>query len=78
MSQPDAHLDLRLPIGGLFTALGALLVGFGAMTSGETARYVKSGGFNINLWWGAALLVTGLLFLLAARRRPAPPSPGSR
>jgi len=30
---------------------------------------VKSGGINLNLWWGAALLVTGLLFLIAARRR---------
>lgn len=68
MSNADAHLDLRLPIGGLFTTLGGVLGGFGLLTGGDASRYVKSGGINLNLWWGAALLVTGLLFLIAARR----------
>jgi hypothetical protein len=69
MTHSDAHLDLRLPIGGLFTALGGVLGGFGLVTGGDASRYLKSGGINLNLWWGAALLVTGLLFLIAARRR---------
>lgn len=69
MSNADAHLDLRLPIGGLFTTLGGVLGGFGLLTGGDASRYVKSGGINLNLWWGTALLVTGLLFLIAARRR---------
>ncbi|MFM8567226.1 MAG: hypothetical protein ACKOCV_06045 [Gemmatimonadota bacterium] len=68
MSNADAHLDLRLPIGGLFTTLGGVLGGFGLLTGGDASRYVKSGGINLNLWWGAALLVMGLLFLIAARR----------
>ncbi len=62
-----ASLDLRYPIGGLFSALGVLLAVFGLSTASDTAMYVKSGGFNINLIWGIVLLVTGLLFLLLAR-----------
>jgi hypothetical protein len=61
-------LDLRLPIGGLFVALGAVIGAFGLYTAGDAAMYVKSGGLNINLWWGLVLLVTGAAFLAAARR----------
>lgn len=68
-------LDLRLPIGGLFVALGALIGGFGLYTAGDAAMYAKSGGLNINLWWGLVLLVSGAAFLAAARR--ASPNRGS-
>lgn len=68
MSNSEAPLDLRLPIGGLFTTLGGVLGGFGLLTDGDASRYVKSSGINLNLWWGAALLVTGALFLAASRR----------
>ncbi|MDX2183266.1 MAG: hypothetical protein SFW08_04700 [Gemmatimonadaceae bacterium] len=61
-------LDLRVPIGGLFVALGAVIGAFGLFTAGDAAMYAKSGGININLWWGVVLLVTGAAFLLAARR----------
>ncbi len=61
-------LDLRLPIGGLFVVLGIVLAGWGAATGGNAAMYAKSGGLNINLWWGLVMLVTGGLFLWAARR----------
>lgn len=61
-------LDLRLPIGGLFVALGVILIGYGLVTAGNTAQYVVSGGLNINLWWGVVMFVTGVLFLLGARR----------
>src|SRR5205085_301946 len=78
-------LDLRLPIGGLFVALGVLLAGYGLATMGDAARYQSSGGLNINLWWGLVMLVVGVLFLLAARRgarlagaRPAASTPEGR
>ena len=60
-------LDLRYPIGGLFAALGVLLAVFGGVTASNTEMYAKSGGLNINLWWGIVLLVTGMVFLLLAR-----------
>lgn len=69
MSDAAASLDLRVPIGGLFVALGALLAGFGLFTADDAAMYAKSGGLNINLWWGVAMLVSGAAFLLAARGR---------
>lgn len=61
-------LDLRLPIGGLFVILGVILAGYGLATEGNTAMYAPSGGLNINLWWGAVMLVTGAVFLFLARR----------
>ena len=59
--------DIRLPIGWLFSALGVILVGYGAYTHGNS-MYGRSEGVNINLWWGLAILVFGLLLLWLARR----------
>ena len=64
----EASLDLRLPIGGLFTVLGIMLAGFGLATGGNTAMYEKSAGMNINLIWGAVMIVTGAVFLFLAKR----------
>ena len=61
-------LDLRLPIGALFTILGLVLAGYGLATNGDAAHYAPSGGVNINLAWGTVMLVFGVVFLLAARR----------
>jgi len=73
MSGPGA-LDVRLPIGGLFTVLGLLIGGYGVATSTDTALYVRSLAVNINLWWGGAMFVFGLLLvamgLRALRARP--------
>ena len=67
----EGSLDLRLPIGGLFTVLGVMLAGFGMVTRGNTAMYVKSAGMNINLIWGVVMFVTGLIFLGLATRGAA-------
>ena len=58
-----AGMDLRYPIGGLFTVLGVLLTGFGFVTRDNAALYAPSGNVNINLIWGVVMLVFGLLFL---------------
>lgn len=61
--------DLRFPIGILFSAYGAILSIFGAVSNGSEI-YKKSLGDNINLQWGILLLVFGLLMLgLAIRSR---------
>jgi hypothetical protein len=64
----EGSLDLRLPIGGLFTVLGIMLIGYGFATAGNTAMYERSLGININIWWGVVMLVTGGIFLLLAKR----------
>ena len=73
----SSGLDVRLPIGGLFTALGLLLGSYGLATAGDAAHYARSLSVNINLWWGLLMLVFGLLLLGAAgaaRRSSAPPA----
>ncbi len=61
-------LDLRWPIGLMFTLIGALLVIYGAATGSNAEMYQHSLGKNINLWWGVVLLVFGVLMLLGAAR----------
>jgi hypothetical protein len=67
-------LDIRWPIGIMFSFIGILLVTFGAMTSSNTEMYTSTSlGVNINLIWGAVLLVFGVLMLIGAflgRKRP--------
>jgi hypothetical protein len=67
-------LDIRLPIGLMFSILGVMLTGFGLL--GDKTIYQRSLGININLWWGIVLLVFGLLMLLMGRRgtRTMPPN----
>ena len=62
--------DIRIPIGYLFTIFGAMLVLFGLLTA-NAEMYKRSLGININLWWGAALLIFGLLMAFAARKSQA-------
>jgi hypothetical protein len=54
-------LDIRLPIGMLFTILGIALVLFGFFSN--PAIYGQSLGINVNLIWGAALAVFGAVML---------------
>ena len=73
-------LDVRLPIGGLFSVLGVLLVGYGVATRGDAEKYARSLQVNINLWWGVAMLAFGVFMLVLARRGRVmgpggPPSP---
>jgi hypothetical protein len=59
-------LDVRFPIGGMFTIFGAILTVYGILSS--PAMYEKSLGINVNLWWGLVLLVFGLVMLRFAFR----------
>jgi multisubunit Na+/H+ antiporter MnhG subunit len=59
--------DIRMPIGYLFTIFGAMLVLFGLFTA-NADMYQRSLGINIDLWWGAVLLIFGLLMAFAARK----------
>lgn len=61
-------LDIRVPIGLMFTIFGLLLTLYGLLTGGHEMYARHSLGFNINLWWGFALLAFGVLMLLLGRR----------
>jgi hypothetical protein len=63
------RLDLRLPIGLMFSLFGVILVIYGLAS--DAAIYQRSLGINVNLWWGIVLLAFGAVMLgLALRRSP--------
>lgn len=59
-------LDIRLPIGMMFTVIGALLSGYGLVA--DRAIFDRSLGINVDLIWGGVLLVFGLAFVITGRR----------
>ncbi len=59
------QLDIRIPIGLLFSILGLVIGGYGLATIGNDI-YKKSLGSNLNLWTGLGLIAFGLLMLLPA------------
>ena len=61
-------LDIRLPLGILFAALGAILALFGFFS--DPSLYQQSLGINVNLIWGLVLLAFGIgMYLLGQRGR---------
>jgi hypothetical protein len=63
-------LDIKIPIGLMFTILGLLLTIFGLATGGNAELYSRSLDININLWTGLVMLVVGVLMLATAKRKP--------
>ncbi len=72
------RLDIRLPIGLMFTLLGTLLAVFGLI--GDKSVFQRSLGINVDLWWGLVMLGFGVVMFVLGRRgtataRPAEESP---
>ena len=66
-------IDIRLPIGGMFSIMGVVLLVYGVFTQGQD-MYARSLGYNVNIWWGIVMLVFGVSMLgLTARKRTAAP-----
>ncbi len=61
-------LDLRWPIGLMFSLIGALLVIYGLISGSNPEIYTRSLGININLYWGLLLAVFGGAMLALAWR----------
>lgn len=61
------NFDLRFPIGIMFSLFGLILVVFG-IASDKTIYETHSLGININLIWGAVMLVFGGAMLFLAMR----------
>jgi hypothetical protein len=59
-------LDIRIPIGLMFTLIGVMMVVYGALT-GSDPMYQRSLGINVNFWWGFVLLAVGATMLWFGR-----------
>jgi uncharacterized membrane protein (UPF0136 family) len=59
-------IDIRLPLGILFSLLGLILVVYGV--AGDSSLYKQSLGINVNLYWGIVLLAFGALMFVLSRR----------
>ena len=59
-------LDVRLPVGVMFALMGGLLAGYGVL--GDRSIYARSLGINVNLIWGAVMIVFGAALLILAAR----------
>jgi len=67
-------IDIKIPIGLMFSILGLILTIFGLFTNSDTVLYQRSLGTNINLWSGAGMLIFGLVMLgLAYKSRKMKP-----
>lgn len=62
------EVDIRLPIGFMFTLLGLLLLIFGLTTSTDPEMYQRSLNINVNLWSGLLMLIFGALMLFLGIR----------
>ena len=60
-------LDIKIPIGLMFTIFGLILTILGIVTFGDTAMYEQSLGYNVNLVSGIVMLVFGCYMLFTSR-----------
>ena len=68
----ENELDIRWPIGLLFTLMGLLVAIYGLISSARTLYRPLDGGtiasINLNLWWGLVMLAFGIFMVLGALR----------
>ena len=62
-------VDIRIPIGLMFTIIVVLISIFGFVTISNTEMYHKSLGINVNIIMGLLMLIFGLIMLYFARRK---------
>jgi len=62
-------LDIKIPIGLMFSIFGIVLLIYGFITRDDGALYQKSLSHNLNLWMGALSLVFGVVMLMLVKRR---------
>ena len=62
-------VDIRIPIGLMFTLLGIIISIQGFVTISDSAMYQKSLGINVNIIMGLLMLVFGLIMLYFARKK---------
>jgi hypothetical protein len=62
-------VDIRIPIGLMFTIIGIIITIFGFITKADAAMYQKSLGINVNVIMGVLMLVFGLIMLYFVKRK---------
>jgi SSS family solute:Na+ symporter len=62
------HVDVRIPIGMMFSLAGTILTAFGLAIRKTPELYAKSLGIDATLWWGIVVLAFGLIVLTLGRR----------
>jgi len=62
-------VDIRIPIGLMFSIIGILISVFGLATMSNTEMYQKSLSINVNLIMGVLMLIFGLFMLYFAWRK---------
>jgi hypothetical protein len=62
-------VDIRIPIGLMFSIIGILISVFGFFTMSNTGMYQKSLGINVNIIMGVLMLIFGLIMLYFALRK---------
>jgi putative Mn2+ efflux pump MntP len=72
-------LDIRWPIGLMFSLVGLLMTIYGFATKGNAEMYQRSLDININLIWGVILLVFGgFMLVMAIRKKDDAGAPGQK
>ena len=64
----SARFDIRIAIGALFFALGAVLAFYGFFTRSNAQLYARSENIPINLWWGLVMVVFGIVMIFFGTR----------
>ena len=62
------RIDIRLPMGLMFSIIGAIMFVYGLITMHSGIYLQKSLGIDVNLWWGLTLLIFGFIMLLLTYR----------
>ncbi len=62
-------VDIRIPIGLMFTILGVLITVFGFVTRSDTEMYHRSLSINVNIIMGIFMLLFGVVMLFLSRKK---------
>lgn len=62
-------VDIRIPIGLMFSIIGLIITILGLFTLSDSSMYQKSLGMNVNIIMGLIMLVFGIIMLFLAYRK---------
>ena len=62
-------VDIRIPIGLMFSIIGLIITILGLFTLSDSEMYQKSLGMNVNIIMGAIMLIFGIVMLFFAYRK---------